>query len=93
MEQIERFLYEEIRRIEQEIRNEGKAILITFSYQDLKPLAINVVKGLQSLWSESILSLNQIREGVEVDDKNAYITIIGEANGRQFAISKKLELN
>jgi hypothetical protein len=91
-ETLEEFLYEEINRIEKEIRFTGKATLVTFSYEDLKPLAINIVRGIQSLWSESIPFSEQIREGVEVGNGNIYITIIGEANGKQFAISKKIEL-
>jgi hypothetical protein len=91
MEELEKFWEEEVNRIEDELKTKGKSTLITYSYDDLRPLAINIVTGLRELWSESIPF--SIREGIDIIDGKAYITIVGEQPGKQFAVSKKLELD
>jgi hypothetical protein len=93
MESIEKFLNEEIARIEYEIRISGKAVLVTFSNQDLKPLAINIARKFESKWSEKGSESSSIREGIDLVDGKFYITIMGIVNGRQFAVSKMLELD
>jgi hypothetical protein len=90
MKELEKFLDEELQRIEEEIDRFGNTMLITFSAdQDLRPLAMNIARRYESTWSEYMPF--SIREGIEVVNGDFYITILGEANGRQFVVSKKLE--
>jgi hypothetical protein len=91
MENIEKFLNEEITRIEEEITLFGKTTLITFSNRDLKPLAMNIARRYESTWSEANPDAF-IREGVEIVGDKFYITIVGELNGKQFVVSKMIEL-
>jgi len=94
MESIERFVNEEISRIEEELLLFGRTTLITFSSHDLRPLAMNIVRRLESKWSEKDYeSSSFIREGIDVIEGKFYITIMGTVNGKQFAVSKMLELD
>jgi hypothetical protein len=93
MEKVEKFLNEEVKRIEEELRLFGRTTLITFSSNDLRPLAMNIARKFESKWSEKDYeSSSFIREGIDVIEGKFYITIVGTINGRQFAMSKQLEL-